>query len=145
VSIGGLQRSLKEQLPDYMVPTAWVFLDELPLTPNGKVDRLALPAPSAPDRRHLAVAYEEPQTQMEATLAVMWQEVLRAEKVGIYDDFFDLGGHSLLAIQIMNRIKETFQIDLPMRAIFDDPTIAGLSSFVEETLIERLEATSGRA
>ncbi|MFL6282408.1 MAG: non-ribosomal peptide synthetase, partial [Pyrinomonadaceae bacterium] len=139
----GLQEYLRGRLPAYMVPSAFVELETLPLTRNGKVDRKALPAPSEGFGRtlNLSVAYQEPRTEMEVALAATWREVLGVEEVGIYDDFFALGGHSLLATQIINRVNQTFQIDLPVRAIFDDPTVAGLSLLIEETLVEKMKAS----
>jgi acyl carrier protein len=137
-----LRRSLKERLPDYMVPSAFVFIDSLPLTSSGKIDRLALPAPLNGDRLGVDADYLEPQTEMEQTIAAIWQQVLRIERVGIRDNFFDLGGHSLLAIQIMNRINQTFLLDLPMRVIFEESTIASLALRIEESFIEKLEATA---
>ncbi|HEV2991581.1 MAG TPA: non-ribosomal peptide synthetase, partial [Candidatus Angelobacter sp.] len=139
LDIAELRRTMQEKLPAFMVPATFIELNALPSTTNGKVDRRALPTPGT-DRPALAAAYVEPQTVMEHSVAAIWQKVLRLEKVGIYDDFFDLGGQSLLAIQIIQRINQTFEIDLPMRTIFTEPTIAGLAILVEEMVLEKLEA-----
>ncbi|HEV8343997.1 MAG TPA: non-ribosomal peptide synthetase [Candidatus Binatia bacterium] len=120
-----LRNYLKEQLPDYMVPSAFVFLDALPLTPNGKVDRSTLPAPDR-SRPDLESPFVAPSTPVEQALATIWAEVLKLEKVGIHDNFFDLGGHSLLAIQVVSRVREAFHVELPLRAMFETPTVAGL-------------------
>ena len=124
-----LRSYLKEKLPDYMVPAAFVVLDELPLTPNGKVDRRKLPAPER-SRAGLADTFVAPRTQTEATLAGLWRDVLGREEVGIHDNFFDLGGHSLLATQVTSRVRETFGVNLPLRHFFEKPTVAGLAEFV---------------
>jgi acyl carrier protein len=107
-----------------MVPSAIVLLDALPLTPNGKVDTAALPAPEAIALEHAVVA---PRNPMEQALADIWRQVLRIEQVGVEDNFFDLGGHSLLATQVIARIRSTFHVQLPLRSMFDTPTVAGLA------------------
>jgi acyl carrier protein len=119
-----LRSYLQEHLPEYMVPSAIVLLDALPLTPNGKVDTAALPAPEAIAREHAVVA---PRNPMEQALADIWRQVLRIEQLGVEDNFFDLGGHSLLATQVIARIRSTFHVQLPLRSMFDTPTIAGLA------------------
>jgi len=134
-----LRRYLLEKLPEFMVPFAFVELKALPTTANGKVDRRALPAPGT-ERPTLEADYAEPQTMTEQSVAAIWQQVLRIEKVGIYDDFFQLGGQSILAIQIIQRINHAFEIDLPMRSMFAEPTIAALSLLIEETVLEKLES-----
>jgi acyl carrier protein len=125
-----LRSYLKESLPDYMIPSAFVALDALPLTPNGKVDRAALPAPgkSSLDR---AKQYVAPRSPVEQSLAQIWSEVLGVERIGIEDNFFDLGGHSLLATQVVSRIRKTLQVELPLRTIFEGATIIELASQVE--------------
>ncbi|HEX6291078.1 MAG TPA: amino acid adenylation domain-containing protein [Herpetosiphonaceae bacterium] len=117
---------LGSHLPDYMVPGAFVLLDALPLTPNGKLDRTALAALDArPDQAQ--VEYVMPQTTIERTIAAVWQDVLRVEQVGLYDNFFDLGGHSLLLIQARSRLREALSVDLPMTDLFRYPTIHSLA------------------
>ncbi len=126
-----LRAFLKRQLPDYMVPAAFVPLPALPLTPNGKVDRKALPVPeyetSAPE-------HDPPRTPMESAIAKVWAEVLNLQRVGINDNFFELGGHSLLAMQIVSRIKQRTSIDLSLRQLFETPTVSGLALAVLDDL-----------
>jgi acyl carrier protein len=124
-----LRSFLKEKMPDYMVPSAFVWLEELPLTPNGKVDRRALPAPdqSRPDLKESFVA---PRTPAEEVIAGIWAEVLKLEQVGVHDNFFDLGGHSLLATQVMSRVREAFRMEMPLRTLFEAPTVAQLGESV---------------
>src|SRR5262249_22287270 len=125
---GALRARLRKQLPDYMVPSAFVRLDALPLTPSGKVDRRTLPAPEG--RPELG-GYEAPRTPTEEVLASIWCEVLRLEKVGVHDNFFELGGHSLLAIRMMARLREAFQVELPLRALFEAPRVGELAARVD--------------
>lgn len=121
-----LRAFLKESLPDYMIPTAFVALEAMPLTPNGKVDRKALPAPEA-GALVSGEAYVAPRGPIEAALARIWAEVLGLERVGIHDSFFALGGHSLLGIRLLSRVRETFSVNLPLRVLFETPTIAELA------------------
>ena len=125
---GELRAHLRATLPEHMVPTAFVVLDALPLTPNGKVDRAALPAPVF-DAETRGDA--EPRTAVEAVLAAVWAHVLRRERVGTDDDFFELGGHSLLATRVVSRAGEALGVELPVRALFEAPTVAGLAARVE--------------
>jgi amino acid adenylation domain-containing protein len=127
---GRLWDFLKEKLPEYMIPNAFVFLDSLPLTASGKVDRRALAAPDG-SRPDLAAAYLAPRNRTEELLAKIWAEVLKLERIGIHDNFFDLGGHSLLATRVASRIREALRIELPLRAMFETPTVAGLSNHIE--------------
>jgi surfactin family lipopeptide synthetase A len=125
-----LRAHLKKKLPDYMVPSAFVFLDSLPLTPNGKLDRKRLPAPDN-SRPEIEDAFAAPRTPIEEILANIWAEVLKLDQVGIHDNFFELGGHSLLATQVVSRIRSNFAVDLPLRNIFEAPTIAALAPRVQ--------------
>lgn len=129
-----LRLFLQQKLPDYMVPTAFVFLAKLPLTPTGKVDRKALPPP---DRGQLSVAAEfvPPRTPAETTLAKIWCDLLRVERVGTHDNFFQLGGHSLLVMKLITRVGESFGVQLPLRVAFGAPTLGGLASVIEEAVI----------
>ena len=130
-STGTLRDSLAVKLPDYMLPTAFVFLDALPLTPSGKVDRRALPTPRQedypPDGTFVA-----PRTPLERALADLWSHVLGRTQVGIHDNFFELGGHSLIATQVVARLQATFQMEVPLRRLFEMPTIAELALTIEE-------------
>jgi len=133
-----LRRHLLSQLPDYMVPAAFVWLVALPLTQSGKIDRRALPAPGSAE---LALEHEfvAPRTPREEVLAGLWADLLRLERVGVFDNFFALGGHSLLATQVISRIRVTFGVELPLRAVFEAPTVAGLAAEMDGVL---LRATS---
>jgi amino acid adenylation domain-containing protein len=129
-SVSELRSFLKTTLPGYMIPPAFLFLDALPLTPNGKVDRRALPAPDQ-SRPDLEGAFQGPRNPVEETLAGIWAQVLGLERVGIHDNFFDLGGHSLLATQVFSRLRQAFRVGLPLRALFETPTIAALAAAVD--------------
>ncbi|HEY0603797.1 MAG TPA: amino acid adenylation domain-containing protein [Herpetosiphonaceae bacterium] len=131
-----LRQHLQTRLPEHMIPSAFVVLDTLPLTPNGKVDRGALPAPVWTST---ATGDSQPRTPIETQLSEIWQQVLGAPAVGIHDNFFALGGHSLLATQVISRIRAGFGLDLPVRALFEHPTIAELGVAVSEAQ-QRLEA-----
>jgi len=109
-----------------LLPSAFVFLDKLPLTPSGKVNRRALPAPD-PAQRTLGAAFVSSRTPAEERLAEIWAQVLKLERVGVHDNFFELGGHSLLATQLISRVRAAFNVELPVRAIFESPTVAGLA------------------
>jgi amino acid adenylation domain-containing protein len=130
LSAAALRSFAKEWLPDYMLPSAWVIMESLPLTPNGKVDVRALPPPEQ-SRLEAAEGYVAPRTHAEAVLAGIWAEVLNVERVGIHDDFFELGGHSLLATQVIARVREAFRIEVPLRAMFEAPTVGGFAGRVE--------------
>jgi surfactin family lipopeptide synthetase C len=125
-----LRAFLKERLPDYMIPSVFVVLDALPLSPAGKVDRRALPVPQQ-TRQALETSFEAPRTPIEATLASVWSEVLGIQQIGIHDNFFDLGGHSLLATRLNSRLRDIYQIELPLRSLFDAPSIAALAALIE--------------
>ncbi len=125
-----LRRFLQQTLPDYMVPSAFVTLEAMPLTPNGKVNRRALPALD-PSNLQMTTSYVSPRTATEETIAIIWQEILGLDRVGVYDDFFDLGGHSLLATQVVSRIRDSFQVDFPLRLLLKEATIDGLARQIE--------------
>ena len=126
-----LQNHLLAKLPDYMVPSAFVMLDQMPLLSNGKVNLEALPAPEY-SRQVLEEEYVAPRNEVEQALATIFAEVLSLEKIGVNDNFFLLGGHSLSATQVITRLRETMQIDVPLRQIFESPTVSGLAKVVEE-------------
>jgi len=126
-----LWHRLRQRLPEYMVPSVFVLLDQLPLMPNGKVDRRALPAPTAQDERQPA-AYIAPRTTTEQQLAKIWSEVLGRQEIGVKENFFEAGGHSLLAMQIVARANNTFHIELQVRKVFEAPTIAQLALEVDQ-------------
>lgn len=129
-----LHNFLSNKLPSYMVPSTFIELDELPLSPNGKVDRRALPAPNVV-KPESALTLVEPRTPTEKRLAGIWVEVLEIDRVGIHDNFFfTLGGNSLLATQVMTRIRDAFQVELPLRHFFETPTIAHLAVAIAEKL-----------
>jgi amino acid adenylation domain-containing protein len=129
VSTRELREFVQQQLPQHMMPAAFVLLDALPLTSNGKVDRRALPAPDC-TQRHQDDQFVAPHTPTELSIANIWKQVLGLQQVGIHDNFFELGGHSLLAVQIISRIRETFVVDLPLSCLFESSTIAGLSQAI---------------
>src|SRR6185503_19075475 len=125
LELGELRTFLLERLPEFMVPAHFVTLDALPLAPNGKVERAALPVP---DRTHTAAAgLVPPSGPVEEKVAVIWAEVLRLERVGAHDNFFELGGHSLMATQVLARLEDAFGVGLPLRDLFEYPTVAGLA------------------
>ncbi|HEX3129772.1 MAG TPA: amino acid adenylation domain-containing protein, partial [Thermoanaerobaculia bacterium] len=125
-----LRARLASRLPDYMVPSAFVRLDELPHTPNGKIDRKAL-ARTAPDRVRGEKVYVAPETPTERGLAAIWAELLGVERVGIDDGFFHLGGHSLLATRLVTRVRDVFGVGLPLRAVFESPTVRELAARID--------------
>ncbi|HEX2211053.1 MAG TPA: amino acid adenylation domain-containing protein, partial [Longimicrobium sp.] len=130
-----LRAHLRSSLPEYMVPAAFVALERLPVTPNGKLDRRALPAPEYA----AAEAYTAPRTPTEERLAAIWAEVLRIDRVGIHDSFFALGGHSLLATRAVSRVREAFGVELPLRAVFETPTVAGVAPRVDALMRSRVD------
>ncbi len=131
-----LRPFLAERLPEYMVPAVFVALPALPLSPNGKVDRRALPAP---EWRAESV-FAPPEGAVEAVLAGMWEEVLGVPRVGRHDGFFRLGGHSLLGMELVSRVRGTFKVELPLRRLFETPTVAALAAAIVEG-----EATAGQS
>jgi amino acid adenylation domain-containing protein len=132
VTRADLRRFVQERLPEYMVPAAFVLLDALPITPNGKVDRRALPEP---DSLHLlGVTSVKPQTEVEQTIASIWQTTLAVEQVGIDENFFELGGHSLLLVQVHDQLCQQFQTDLSMLDLFRYPTVRTLADYLNQHL-----------
>ena len=130
ISVDELSSYLKDLLPEYMVPSAFVPLRALPLTANGKLDRNALPASNQSDSLS-EVAFVAPRTPIEEELAAIWCEVLEVEHVSVHDNFFEAGGHSLLITQVVARIRDVFQVELPLRVLFKTPTIAGIAESIE--------------
>jgi amino acid adenylation domain-containing protein len=120
---------LKQKLPQQMIPSAFLLLDALPLMANGKIDRRALPAPNQ-SRPELEQSYQAPRTPVEQAVAEIWAEVLKVKEIGVHDNFFDLGGHSLLATQVISRVRGGFQVNMPLRTLFEMPTIAELSNAI---------------
>jgi acyl carrier protein len=133
-----LRSAVREKLPAYMVPSDFVFLESLPLTPNGKLDRLALPAPDR-SRAELEDAFAAPRSDIEKLLAEIWAEVLAIHRVGIHDNFFDLGGHSLAASRVISRVIQSFKLDLPVKELFDAPTIARMAEIVKQNQAHRVD------
>ncbi|HEX6770050.1 MAG TPA: amino acid adenylation domain-containing protein, partial [Candidatus Binatia bacterium] len=135
-----LRGFLRKKLPEHMVPSAFILLNGLPRTPHGKLDRNALPAfdenLARPDDK-----YATPRTPIETSLSEIWSEILRVERIGIHDNFFDLGGHSLMAIRLISRIRDTFKLDLPLRDIFETPTVSGIAQRLQE-IADRKETPS---
>jgi amino acid adenylation domain-containing protein/non-ribosomal peptide synthase protein (TIGR01720 family) len=132
-----LRQFLSDRLPAYMVPAAWVAIDQFPLTATGKLDRHALPAPTPAALAHPPIALRSPTADV---LTLIWQQVLQRQPIGIHDNFFALGGHSLLAIQLITQIQQTLQIELPLRSLFESPTIADLSGTIDTARLSKTNA-----
>ncbi len=126
-----LRAWLKERLPEYMVPSAFVVLDTMPMTPNGKIDRKALPDPDSNGGEGPA-SYVPPRGPIEEALVAIWSEVLGRARVGVHDNFFEMGGHSLMAAQLLARVRETFGVEPPLNDLFEAPTVSGLGRLVED-------------
>jgi amino acid adenylation domain-containing protein len=135
-SVSELRGFLKAKLPEYMIPSIFMFQDALPLTSNGKIDRKSLPAPDR-NRDGLEQVYVAPRSPTEEILAGIWAEVLKLDQVGVHDNFFELGGHSLLATQIVSRIRSAFSIELPLRHLFQSPTVAEMAVIITENQAKR--------
>jgi acyl carrier protein len=131
IIVSELREVLKERLPAYMVPAAFVILAELPLTPNGKVDRRNLPAPDGRSAEPEA-DYVAPQNEIEMTIAGVWRETLRLEKVGAHDNFFDIGGNSLLVVQVRGKLKELLGRETPIIEMFNHPTVSSLAGYLAQ-------------
>jgi non-ribosomal peptide synthetase component E (peptide arylation enzyme) len=138
-----LRVACEAQLPDYMIPGAFVLLDALPLTVNGKLDVAALPAPDADALA--GASYVAPRNAIEERLCAIWQQVLEVERVGVEDKFFDLGGHSLHATQLASRINQAFGVRLPLRALFETPTVARLAERIREADAQPILRPEARA
>ncbi|HYI11617.1 MAG TPA: amino acid adenylation domain-containing protein [Thermoanaerobaculia bacterium] len=135
-AVDAMRAHLRQSLPDYMIPSAFMVLEAFPLTPNGKVDRKALPAPEAAEA---GAGFEAPANPDEVQMAGLWSEVLGRMQIGRNDNFFDLGGHSLLATQLLSRLQGAFGVELPLRVLFDSPTVASLAAHVAEARAANLE------
>ncbi len=128
IEIDTVRSALKENLPDYMIPAAFIVMDAFPLTPNGKVNRKALPAPDQADFNEND--YVAPRNQEEELLASIWADILKLDKVGVESNFFDLGGHSLLATQVISRISDAFDVEVQLKDLFESPTIASIVQII---------------
>lgn len=131
IRVKDLRDHVKNKLPDHMVPSHFVLLRELPRTPSGKVERNALPAPD--QIQDLERVSANPRTPLEQMLVNIWADLLNVNEIGIHDNFFELGGHSLLAMQLLSRVRSSFQVELPLRTLFEDPTISSLAARIEKT------------
>jgi amino acid adenylation domain-containing protein len=141
--VNEIRAYLREKLPEYMVPP-WVFmLDQMPRTPNGKIDRNALPVPEGL-RPEMEVVYAPAQTEKERAIAAICQQVLKIDRVGIYDNFFEMGAHSILLLQIHGKLKEVYKMDLPLTDIFQYPTINALAKYLSEEQDKKPTPTTGR-
>ena len=128
-TVEALYTHLKRELPEYMLPTAFVLLEELPRTPNGKLNRAALPTPQ--EGAYLSRQYEAPQGELEETLARIWRGVLQVERIGRHDNFFELGGHSLILAKVSCEIAERFHIQVPLCDVFRAPTFDQMARHVD--------------
>jgi len=140
-NVSDLRSHLKDRLPDYMIPSAFVYLDDLPLTSHGKIDRRALPAPDS-ERPALAEAFIEPRTPAEKKLASIWSRLIGINRIGINDNYFELGGDSLLATQLVSQVRNVFEVELPLVELFRHPTLAEMATSIEEAIIEQMEEIS---
>jgi non-ribosomal peptide synthetase component E (peptide arylation enzyme) len=152
VAVGGtqveaahLRAYLKKAVPEYMIPSAYVILDQMPLNPSGKVDRRALPPPKR--TRPEIETLTPPRSQTEQILVDIWKDVLNLERVGVNENFFELGGHSLLVMRIINRARDVFQADIPIRRLFESPTIAEFAVHIDQLnlLARQPQTTSGKS
>ena len=139
LSSAELRTYLRTQLPEYMVPASYMMLDALPLLPNHKIDRQALSAIGQAGSELEGAGGEEPRNAVEEALVAIWALVLGRERVGIYDNFFDLGGHSLLITQVISRVREGLQVELPLRMLFEKPTIADFAEAIIQQELAQLD------
>ncbi len=139
LTVGDLRSFLRQKLPDYMVPSAFVLLDSLPLTPNGKVDRRKLPPPNN-NRSQLGEVFVAPRTPTEEIIAGIWAEILGVKHIGVHDNFFDLGGHSLLATRVVSHVRDALQVELPLRRLFEKPTVEGLAMMIVQGQAQKTQA-----
>jgi acyl carrier protein len=130
IEVNELRSLLRKVLPEYMIPSAFVVMEEFPLSPSGKVDRKALAAMEDLDRPELKSEYVAPRNDIERRLASICSELLHLDKVGIFDNFFELGGHSLLATQFASRVRDEYGIEFPLRKLFESPTIAAMAETI---------------
>jgi hypothetical protein len=137
-TVAQLREHLRSRLPEFMVPAVFTELAELPLMSNGKIDRAALPAPDGVRPGD----YVAPATPTEELLAGIWAQLLDVDRVGVADDFFELGGHSLLATQVTSRIRTVFAVELPLAAMFDQPTVRELAGVIEDRILDEVERMS---
>lgn len=135
-----LRDYLGEQLPEAMIPSAFVTLEEIPLTPNGKVDRRALPAPDAVAEGQSGEEFVAPRSETEEAIAAIWRKILKRDEISVHDNFFALGGHSLMATQIVGRLRREFEIPFSLHSFFNEPTIAALAELVDVALLEQMES-----
>jgi acyl carrier protein len=133
LDVSEMRNQLRQTLPEYMIPAAYVKVEEMPLSPSGKVDRKALGQVAVTERPSLKSEYVGARDEIEERLVEMCGELLHVEQVGVFDNFFELGGHSLLATQFVSRIRETFQVELPLRKLFETPTVSGIAGFIKQT------------
>jgi acyl carrier protein len=140
VSVEALRAHLTVMLPEYMVPSGWVLMDALPLTPNGKLDRKAMPVPAA--QPYPGREYEAPQGELESQIAQIWARILKLEQVGRHDSFFELGGHSLLVVRLTSRLREAFDVDVPINEVFARPVLSALAEYVLDKQLELYDPDS---
>jgi aryl carrier-like protein len=138
------RKFLSGKLPEYMIPSSFVFLRELPLTANGKIDRKALPDPDIPAEESAAPS-ATPSTDVERTLAEVWQEVLEVERVGVTDNFFDLGGNSLLMVRIYNKLRSIFGERVSIVKMFEYPTVSAFARYLSQESVEPQENSDHQA
>ena len=138
VPVSELRQLLRSELPEYMVPSVFVAADRLPQTPNGKLDRKALPAPEE-QANESAATFVAPRTPTEEAIAGIWSEVLGIKCIGISHSFFDLGGHSLLATRVISRVRGIFEVEVPLRSLFEFPTVGGLAATLSQLAVRPAE------